>query len=284
MGKLINNTEFYNIKTKSKFNYVFKVIEPIILYLGIVLAVELVLVLISILLGIKENGIGFKIMENIEEPIIDLILIYVLYKIYKKESDNDYPTVSKSMKKNYLIIGALLVVLLAPIADYVVILLEKIFPHISDVYEETFNDAINNLNIIVNFTTICIFAPILEEIMCRGLILNRLLSKNKAWVSIIITALIFGVLHMNWAQGLSAFLAGIIISFVYVKTRNLKVCIIGHSINNIIALFFMYVDVSTRVTNIINIILIVTGLILAYFFIRSDSTEISICKSKTVTQ
>ena len=75
MGKLINNTEFYNIKTKSKFNYVFKVIEPIILYLGIVLAVELVLVLISILLGIKENGIGFKIMENIEEPIIDLILI-----------------------------------------------------------------------------------------------------------------------------------------------------------------------------------------------------------------
>ena len=284
MGKLINNTEFYNIKTKSKFNYVFKVIEPIILYLGIVLAVELVLVLISILLGILENGIGFKIMENIEEPIIDLILIYVLYKIYKKESDNDYPTVSKSMKKNYLIIGALLVVLLAPIADYVVILLEKIFPHISDVYEETFNDAINNLNIIVNFTTICIFAPILEEIMCRGLILNRLLSKNKAWVSIIITALIFGVLHMNWAQGLSAFLAGIIISFVYVKTRNLKVCIIGHSINNIIALFFMYVDVSTRVTNIINIILIVTGLILAYFFIRSDSTEISICKSKTVTQ
>ena len=154
MGKLINNTEFYNIKTKSKFNYVFKVIEPIILYLGIVLAVELVLVLISILLGIKENGIGFKIMENIEEPIIDLILIYVLYKIYKKESDNDYPTVSKSMKKNYLIIGALLVVLLAPIADYVVILLEKIFPHISDVYEETFITSDSVIHIQANAGTI----------------------------------------------------------------------------------------------------------------------------------
>ena len=283
MKKLFNDKEMYNFNTKSKLGYIFKIIEPIIIYLGVLIVLEIILVMISIALGFKEGSTNYKILENIEEPIIDMILIFIMYKIYKKESDNDYPVVTKWMKKEYLIIGALIILFLAPLPDYFVTLLEKVFPHINDIYEETFTSAINNLNIIVNFVTICIFAPILEEIMCRGLILNRLLSKNKVWVSIFITALIFGVLHMNWSQGISAFLAGILLCYVYVKTRNIKVCILGHALNNIFALTFMYINISPKVETIINISFIVIGLILTYFFIRSDNTKVTLCKSKTVS-
>ena len=265
--KLVNKEELYDIKTKSKYAYVWKVIEPIVIYLGCVFAVALVLSLITSIFETTEN-----------KKIIDIV------KIYKKEKDNCYPIVEKRINKSYLIMGALIILFFSPIMDYMVELLEKVFPHINDTYEQTFNNSIKEYSVISNYISICIFAPLIEEVMCRGLILNRLLSKNKIWVSILITALIFGVLHMNWSQGISAFLAGIVMCFVYVKTRDIKVCIIGHALNNIFALTLMYVNIPNNIITIINILLITTGLILFYFFIKSENPKLSMCKNKTVKE
>ena len=282
--KLVNKEELYDIKTKSKYAYVWKVIEPIVIYLGCVFAVALVLSLITSIFETTENKKIIDIVKDLGEPLVDLVTFIFIYKIYKKEKDNCYPIVEKRINKSYLIMGALIILFFSPIMDYMVELLEKVFPHINDTYEQTFNNSIKEYSVISNYISICIFAPLIEEVMCRGLILNRLLSKNKIWVSILITALIFGVLHMNWSQGISAFLAGIVMCFVYVKTRDIKVCIIGHALNNIIALTLMYVNVPNNIITIINILFITTGLLLFYFFIKSENPKLSMCKNKTVKE
>ena len=95
--------------------------------------------------------------------------------------------------------------------------------------------------------SICILAPLLEEGICRGAILRRLLEKPwKPWVGIVVSALIFAVMHFNFSQGIGAFTMGLFLGWIYYRTRNLWPCIFIHALNNtvctVIYLFFPEFD------------------------------------------
>lgn len=79
-----------------------------------------------------------------------------------------------------------------------------------------------------------ITAPIFEELFFRGIILNGLLSKykNNYKKAIIITALIFGVVHLNIPQGVNGFIGGVILGIIYCYTSSMKLSIFAHFINN----------------------------------------------------
>ena len=84
------------------------------------------------------------------------------------------------------------------------------------------------------FTAI-VSAPILEELLCRGVLFEVL---NKRWgvkVSIFVSALFFGLLHFSPANAIVAVFAGLIFGVLYVRTSSLYVTIIIHAINNALA-------------------------------------------------
>ena len=84
------------------------------------------------------------------------------------------------------------------------------------------------------FTAI-ISAPILEELLCRGVLFEVL---NRRWgvkVSILVSALFFGLLHFSAANAIVAIVAGLIFGVLYVRTSSLYVTIIIHAINNALA-------------------------------------------------
>jgi membrane protease YdiL (CAAX protease family) len=84
------------------------------------------------------------------------------------------------------------------------------------------------------FTAI-VSAPILEELLCRGLLFEVL---NRRWgvkVSILVSALFFGLLHLSPANAIVAVVAGLIFGTLYVRTSSLYVTIIIHAVNNILA-------------------------------------------------
>lgn len=87
-----------------------------------------------------------------------------------------------------------------------------------------------------------VFAPLLEELFCRGIILRGLLAHISPVKAIIWSAAIFGVIHMNPWQAIPAFLIGILMGWVYWKTRSLWATILIHFINNgfayIVTIFF----------------------------------------------
>ena len=79
----------------------------------------------------------------------------------------------------------------------------------------------------------CILAPVMEEGICRGAILRRLLEKQwKPWVAIVVSALFFAVMHLNLSQGIGAFTMGLFLGWIYYRTRNLWPCIFVHALNN----------------------------------------------------
>ena len=72
----------------------------------------------------------------------------------------------------------------------------------------------------------------------RGAILRALLNltgNRRHWVAIVCSALIFGLVHMNLAQGLHAFLIGLLLGWFYYRTGSILPGIALHWVNNSVA-------------------------------------------------
>ena len=75
-------------------------------------------------------------------------------------------------------------------------------------------------------------APITEEIFFRGSLLPGLNQKYSNLKSILITSLLFGLIHLNPWQFIPAFFAGIFLGWLYLITKNIYLCFFIHALNN----------------------------------------------------
>ncbi|WBO85663.1 CPBP family intramembrane glutamic endopeptidase [Hymenobacter yonginensis] len=87
------------------------------------------------------------------------------------------------------------------------------------------------------FLILCVAAPVLEELLLRGVVLQGLLRNfpDRPWVAIGQSALVFGVMHFNPPQSLATFLLGVLMGWLYYRTRSLWLCIGVHFLNNLFA-------------------------------------------------
>jgi hypothetical protein len=85
---------------------------------------------------------------------------------------------------------------------------------------------------VYSFITIAIAAPILEEFIFRGVVLEGMLKQYSPQKAIIWSSLIFGIAHLNPWQFIGAFFIGLLIGWVYYKTKSLWPCIFLHFVNN----------------------------------------------------
>ena len=115
---------------------------------------------------------------------------------------------------------------------------DGIFKDIYHVFEDSFKIVMDYK--ISAFLMICIFAPIFEEILFRGIILKGMLNyKVNPIIAIIISALIFGIAHMNPWQFIGAGILGGVFGYVYYRTKSLLILIILHALNNILSFFLL---------------------------------------------
>ena len=88
---------------------------------------------------------------------------------------------------------------------------------------------------VATFFSVIIAAPILEEAIFRGIILNGLLKNYPPQTAIIASAAIFAAVHLNPWQAIPAFLGGLLMSWMYWKTNSIIPGIILHFCNNLFA-------------------------------------------------
>ena len=88
----------------------------------------------------------------------------------------------------------------------------------------------------IGLVGLCLIGPLSEEVIFRGAMERRLLEKNwNPWFAIVISAALFAVSHLNFAQGLTAFVIGIFMGWVYYRTRSIWVTALIHMVNNTVA-------------------------------------------------
>ena len=90
----------------------------------------------------------------------------------------------------------------------------------------------------LGYVVIGILAPLAEEVVFRGAVLRKLLGMTPAsrhWIAIAISALLFGIVHFNLPQGIHAFLIGLLLGWMYYRTRSIIPGIVFHWVNNTIS-------------------------------------------------
>jgi hypothetical protein len=94
----------------------------------------------------------------------------------------------------------------------------------------------------LNIGLMIVVAPIVEEIMFRGFLLNRWWEKYGREKAIILSSLIFGVMHLEFIGGI---VFGLVLSRIYVKTRSLIGPIVIHMSNNAVVVLLVIAESMT---------------------------------------
>ncbi|MDR6545253.1 membrane protease YdiL (CAAX protease family) [Chryseobacterium rhizosphaerae] len=157
------------------------------------------------------------------------------------------------------------------IAEFITSLIPTTGPVFGDFYEY-FIQLMSQLtdDPVVMIIMTVILAPIFEEIIFRGIIQKGLVNKGiKPWKAIVYASIIFGVVHGNPWQFISAVMLGCILGLVYHKTKTLLLPILLHAFNNLsLSLLVLYgKDESfAKVFNVSEWLILAAGLILFSLF------------------
>jgi membrane protease YdiL (CAAX protease family) len=91
-------------------------------------------------------------------------------------------------------------------------------------------------NQILLFAAVAVIAPLIEELLFRGLLQKSLSHRLPVWAAIGISALIFGAMHMDFYAMPPLVMMGVIFGVIYHVTGSLRVTILLHMVNNAAAL------------------------------------------------
>ncbi|MDS0527273.1 CPBP family intramembrane metalloprotease [Clostridium sp. SHJSY1] len=171
------------------------------------------------------------IVEIISIPLLIFILTNTFGKLRWKK--NTY----KKVNKKLLLFIILLILVFRLLFDAYIYPLVSLLPE-NEVLNETSELLEHNLLYLI--ISACFYAPIVEEVVFRGIILGGLLKKYSPKIALPISAFLFAFAHLNLQQGINAFLLGIVLGYIYYKTKSIYLTIFGHFSNNVLA-FLVYI-------------------------------------------
>lgn len=90
-------------------------------------------------------------------------------------------------------------------------------------------DTVGELALLLVFAGV--FAPLMEEVLFRGILLQRWGRRWGTLTGAIASSLLFAVLHQEW---IARFAAGMLFAALYLRTRRLWVPIVAHSLTNLL--------------------------------------------------
>jgi len=92
------------------------------------------------------------------------------------------------------------------------------------------------LNQALLFVAVAVIAPILEELLFRGLLQTALIKYLPAWSAIMGAAVVFALVHGQVYAFPALVTMGTVFGVLYYKTGSLRVTILAHALNNAAAL------------------------------------------------
>lgn len=110
---------------------------------------------------------------------------------------------------------------------------EKLFPASKENYQQIIQSI--SAAPIISLLDFCILAPVIEEVLMRGFLLEGLSVNYGKMVALIISSTLFALLHFNLIQIVPSFICGLILGFLYFRTGSLFPCILAHAGYNLIS-------------------------------------------------
>lgn len=116
----------------------------------------------------------------------------------------------------------------------------------------------------IGVIAVAVVAPIVEEIIFRGLVLNRLSRVMPGWLAVVLSAAVFGACHGHPVWFVYAFVLGAVFGFIDLRSGSILPSILGHVVFNLIGQILSFIPETEEGTeNLIVLgILLVVGILL----------------------
>lgn len=159
--------------------------------------------------------------------LISFLIPAFLFKILSRKSGCEPMRLGVRLEPNapLVIIGAIGVILTAAYLNSLMVS----FIDFSSLFAMDPLDS--PVKILLAFISIAIVPAVAEEFLFRGCVLSNLLPYGKT-TAIVISALLFSLMHGNFAQFFYTFVAGLVLGAVYVETGSIWTSTFIHLFNN----------------------------------------------------
>lgn len=251
-------------------------------FISSVLLCILQFILMVILNIVFSSIIGLFIGEQwtylFSKIITNIIVIILLLKIYFKPNSDDKRSVDVNYTRS-ITLSCLLMILLLTISFRLITLVSfnpimnylasksKMLHCIKEIASQT-----NPYLLVLEITLI---GPIIEEILFRGIILNGLLKKYSPAKAILFSSLLFSIFHGNLPQMFNALAFGILLGFIYIKTKSLYAVTFSHIIANTSLYILEKLEVLSPIIRNSVFLVILGSLTLAIFIILYRKNPLS---------
>ena len=239
---------FFNKPTDAK--WWMGILLPVWVLGGFILAQVIVGLLLVIF---KIFGVSFA---NANETVFQTVLSAIIY-IFSIAIVIGIPWLVKKYKTSKQDLGidkpaTWTDILLAPAGFIVYILLSYVlttiashvlpFYNAQQVQDTGFAGLSQGYEYVLAFVTLVVIAPVSEEILFRGYLLGKLRKHVPLWVSILITSVLFGAIHLAWNVGVDVFALSIVLCLLRVQTGRLWPSMLLHMIKNAIAFYLLFIN------------------------------------------
>ena len=167
--------------------------------------------------------------------LTQLSMLGFVYLIFKTPNFKIYIRMKRPNRKMLLwsLIGGMAIL---PISTLMISGMALIIPDVVARYIDLMETSLGDANLVIVLISVAILAPVVEEVMLRGVLFRQLetATKNRA-VIVVLSGVIFGIFHLNIVQGVFTTFAGILFALAFLWTKNLWVPIMLHLGNNVFA-------------------------------------------------
>ena len=181
---------------------------------------------------------GYSVISLVWELVFVVLFVFWLKK---KEMLYIFKKSSKKSRFFYLVVGLVATYFVRQLVDAFQIQ----FHHLIDnkyIFQDLLSILYSNgqptfLSTVLSFSLTVVVAPISEELIDRGYLMNTFFTKSKYYLDVILSGLIFGLSHLILSHRdpislLYYSLIGFFFALVYRWTKNLKITILCHSFFN----------------------------------------------------
>lgn len=203
--------------------------------------------LILIFLGITDTVSALR-MEILVGVVLYMVPLALIFYAFRKKDLRLHPILKDTGKHRKELLLVIPLMFFSISAIWVTILcLNAINAGMAQSYLEYINSIeflktsaeTPYIDYIFIFAAVAVLPPLLEELVFRGSMIERLGFKYGYKSAVILSSVIFGILHINIV---SAFAVGLFLSLIYLKTYSLFIPIIIHAINNGFYVVYIFID------------------------------------------
>ena len=186
------------------------------------------------------DTVAFDFIYLVINCIVSFLMVYLPIKLFNFMKDGAYTDEYMPVEKNILDKSIVpYVFLLGLSATFIVALLNNAITDQFLDYSGYGDDYLwrvglrYNYQILIYIFTASVVPAIVEELFCRKAMCDALAPYGPK-TAIIISSLVFALLHANFSMFLYTFVGGIFKGWLYVGTKNIKIAMANHFVNNLL--------------------------------------------------